>query len=97
VGVPKTFGRPAGSFREPTFDPSKVGGGILDFPTGKSGFPGRESSWYKLLIGRGNPEIKVHLPIIPDFRNYYVEAASLGGIWANLGGGLVVSFQQRYR
>jgi len=29
VGVPKTFGRPAGSFREPTFDPSKVGRGIL--------------------------------------------------------------------
>jgi len=75
VGVPKTFGRPAGSFREPTFDPSKVGGGILDFPTGKSGFPGRESSWYKLLIGRGNPEIKVHLPIIPDFRNHYLEVA----------------------
>jgi len=43
--------------------------------SGKSGFPGQESSWYKLLIGRGNPEIKVHLPIIPDFRNHYLEVA----------------------
>ena len=26
--------------------------------------------------GRGTPDIKVHLPIIPDFRNHYLEAAS---------------------
>jgi len=25
--------------------------------------------------GRGTPEIKVHLPIIPDFRNHYLEVA----------------------
>jgi len=25
--------------------------------------------------GRGTPDIKVHLPIIPDFRNHYLEAA----------------------
>jgi len=47
-----------------------VGARILDFPTRKSGFPGRESSWYKRLIESGNPEIKVLEPIIPDFPDH---------------------------